>query len=840
MSTAVDPTLLKAQMAADDFDELEVAAAKRRLVNFKKPATKQNLDLVMAVTRMLKGKNVTISIFKNAEEVHVQSLKESQKVLKVPKVNCPELDEGPLKQWIIHPESLTDLPEHFDERRHWLVDDGCEREPLGPGCRHIDISMRKDTVYRDKGGDFALQGASPRLGLFDGALHNEDEGQGGTGAMPMRRFARLQPPDSCGSAAARAGREAESQSQDGEMPASSPRVLMKEDSSPDDEVEQILDSTEEAFKAGNLVSHDPQAPCAKYWLNFFKSWARRMHGATMTPEIEEAICTFPKFVAHQILNTNNCFAVRQELLEPLRQLHEWDDRACIFKEKGCIDAILELCHPDALTQSMNFDDYLKPKTHRMLINSEFYRSFLMARYVKKKNDLQGHRGILLPELVQGLRELHSANADDAEVVTALTLLCPNYPKASKTALLLKPELGDSWEILNTWHPNDERLKARIFFQAGTDYKTHNVTRIMTAFEFIETDAIADAIADPVCKQLAKDYLAFKKLAASLGDDCFSFIDGLLAELVMFKLGSILMQDRVIPKVTLPPDVIKILKTRALKKTFMDENGHEAPHHQALFVMIEDATKAAAEAAEKKLKKEQEKEQEEQAAAAAKAETEAATKAEKNATKAAAAKAEKDATKAAAAAKREAAAAETASDAGSAVAATPSVGSREVVDCKVEKKAARPSCRPASLKVGAKVHCLSRKKKYNDLPGTVTKVSKSKVTVKFDYAVDGAKLKDYAHDNVSVLEPPPESEDEEPILSAKSMKAKLKVGPGNKRLSVRGGCMPDSDDERPTKQARTAPDATAEPEEKTPETPAVEDSDSKKVNVNRLFHSRMVH
>ena len=173
-------------------------------------------------------------------------------------------------------------------------------------------------------------------------------------------------------------------------------------------------------------------------------------------------------------------------------------------------------------------------------------------------------------------------------------------------------------------------------------------------------------------------------------------------------------------------------------------------------------------------------------------------------------------------------------------ATPSVGSREVVDCKVEKKAARPSCRlAAKLKVGAKVHCLSRKKKYNDLLGTVTKVSKSKVTVKFDYAVDGANLKEYAHDNVSVLEPPPESEDE-PIMSAKSIKAKLKVGPGNKRLSVRGGAMPSSDDERPTKQARTAPDATAEPQEKTPETPAVEDSDSKKVNVNRLFQSRMVH
>ena len=236
----------------------------------------------------------------------------------------------------------------------------------------------------------------------------------------------------------------------------------------------------------------------------------------MSPGIEEAICNFPKFVAHQILNTNNCFAVRQELLEPLRQLYEWDDRACIFKEKGCIDAILELCHPDALTQSMNFDAYLKPKTHRTLINSDFYKNFLMARYVKKKNDLQGHRGILLPELVQGLRELHSANADDAEVVTALTLLCPNYPKASKTALLLKPELGDSWEILNTWHPNDERLKARIFFQAGTDYKTHNVTRIMTAFEFIETDAIADAIADPVFQAAGEGLSGFQEARCVVG------------------------------------------------------------------------------------------------------------------------------------------------------------------------------------------------------------------------------------------------------------------------------------------------------------------------------------
>ena len=59
------------------------------------------------------------------------------------------------------------LPENLDARTHWLVDDGCDREALGPGCRHIDISMRKDTVYRDKGGDLALQDASSRLALHD-------------------------------------------------------------------------------------------------------------------------------------------------------------------------------------------------------------------------------------------------------------------------------------------------------------------------------------------------------------------------------------------------------------------------------------------------------------------------------------------------------------------------------------------------------------------------------------------------------------------------------------------------------------------------------------------------
>ena len=106
MPLVVDPQQLKVQMAAEDFSEAEVTAAKRKLINFHKPATQQNLTLVMSMTRMLKGKNFTASIFKNAEDVHVQSLKESQKVIKVPKINCPDLDEGPLKQWIIHPESL--------------------------------------------------------------------------------------------------------------------------------------------------------------------------------------------------------------------------------------------------------------------------------------------------------------------------------------------------------------------------------------------------------------------------------------------------------------------------------------------------------------------------------------------------------------------------------------------------------------------------------------------------------------------------------------------------------------------------------------------------------------
>ena len=206
----------------------------------------------------------------------------------------------------------------------------------------------------------------------------------------------------------------------------------------------------------------------------------------------------------------------------------------------------------------------------------------------------------LPSLVQGLRELHSTNPDDGEVLTALTLLGPDYPKASKTALLLKPEndCDKNWEILNTWHPSDARLLARIFFKAGTDYKKENVSTIMSAFEFVESDAVADAIVDPVCKQLAKDNLAFKKLVAPLGEAQYSFMDGLLAEIVMFKLGAILMQDSHIPKVTLPPDVLKVLKTKVVKKTWLDENGYETPHHQALHVMIQDATNAAVEATEK--------------------------------------------------------------------------------------------------------------------------------------------------------------------------------------------------------------------------------------------------
>ena len=830
MPLAVDPQQLKVQMAADDFAEAEVTAAKRKLINFNKPATQQNLTLVMSMTRMLKGKNFTASIFKNAEDVHVQSLKESQKVIKVPKINCPDLDEGPLKQWIIHPESLSELPENFDARTHWLVDDGCDREALGPGCRHIDISMRKDTVYRDKGGDLALQDASPRLALQDAAipLHNLDDG--GTGAMPalMPRFPRLPPLETCGSAAARSAREAEAQ-QDGERPCPSPRVLAKEDSLPGDEVELILDSTEEAFSKGNLVSHDPQAPCASYWCRYFSTWARRMHGDRMSPEIAEAISNFPKFVAHQILTTKNCFAVRQDLLDPLKQLRKWDDTQCIFKEKGCIDAMLEMCQPDALTKDMKFEEYLKPKTHRALIGSEFYRSYLMARYEKKKSDLLAHRGAGLPDLVQGLRELHSTNPDDGEVLTALTLLGPDYPKASKTALLLKPEndCDKNWEILNIWHPSDARLPARILFKAGTDYKKENVSKIMSAFEFVETDAVADAIVDPVCKQLAKDNLSFKKLVAPLGDACYSFIDGLLAEMVMFKPGSVLMQDCNTPRVTLPPDVLKVLKTKVVKKTWLDENGYETPHHQALHVMIQDATNAAAEAAEKKLKKEQED------AAAAKAAKEAAEK-----------KLKKEQDEQVATAAKEAAAAETAaakdgtaSDAGSVVAAA-SVGS---VDKRVEKqgKVEKKGC--AKLKVGGKVHCVSRKKKWNDLSGKIIKVSKSRVKVKLDHAVDGEKFKEYAHDSVSLLDHAEESDgdDDEPIVTAKAMKAKLAgtaASGGKKKLSVKGGAMPSSSEEAPLKKQRTDDAAEVLPEKTPAETPVAA---TKKIDLGALFGGRMI-
>ena len=379
----VDPQQLKVEMAAVDFSETELTMAKRKLNNFNKPATQQNLTLVMSMTRMLKGKNFTAAIFKTAEDVHVQSLKESQRVLKVPKINCPDLDEGPLKQWIIQPESLSELPENFDGIKFWLVDDGCDRESLGPGCRHIDISMRKDTVFRDKGGDFALQDAPPRLALHDAAipLHNHavppSAADGGTGAGPMPRFPQLPPGEICGSAAARSAREG----QDGEKPSPSPRVLVKEDSSPGGEVELILDSTEEAFGNGNLVSHDPQAPSASFWLRYFGTWAKRMHGGDkMSTDIAEAISNYPKFVAHQILLAKNCFAVRQELLDPLKQLRKWDETQCIFKEKGCIDAMLEMCQPDALTKDMKFEEYLKPKTHRTLIGSDFYKSYLMARY----------------------------------------------------------------------------------------------------------------------------------------------------------------------------------------------------------------------------------------------------------------------------------------------------------------------------------------------------------------------------------------------------------------------------------------------------------------------------
>ena len=77
----IDPQQLKAEMAADDFTDSEVTAGKRKLLNFDKPVTQQNLTLVMSVARMLKstGKNLTVSIFKNAEYAHVQSVSENSK-----------------------------------------------------------------------------------------------------------------------------------------------------------------------------------------------------------------------------------------------------------------------------------------------------------------------------------------------------------------------------------------------------------------------------------------------------------------------------------------------------------------------------------------------------------------------------------------------------------------------------------------------------------------------------------------------------------------------------------------------------------------------------------------
>ena len=272
----VEPQRLKAEMAATDFTEMEITAAKGKLTNFKKPHSQQNFSLVMAMTRILQGKSFTAAIFKAADEVHTQSLKESQKVFKVPRIYCPDLDEGPLKQWIIHPESLSDLPDDFDARTHWLVDDGCDRKQLGPGVRHVELAMRKNTLFRDKGDScLALEDAPQRLALPPIPLPSADEDAGAGATEPtLPRFATLP-----------AQAQPQAQSQD----SGKARVLKREDSTPGGEVELILDVTEEAFANGNLVSHDPQAPTATFHLRYFVSWAKRMLRGELSAEIVEVI-----------------------------------------------------------------------------------------------------------------------------------------------------------------------------------------------------------------------------------------------------------------------------------------------------------------------------------------------------------------------------------------------------------------------------------------------------------------------------------------------------------------------------------------------------------------------
>ena len=140
-----------------------------------------------------------------------------------------------------------------------------------------------------------------------------------------------------------------------------------------------------------------------------------------------------------------------------------------------------------------------------------------------------------------------------------------------------------------------------------------------------------------------------------------------------------------------------------------------------------------------------------------------------------------------------------------------------------------------------MHCVSRKKKWNDLSGKIIKVSKSRVKVKLDHAVDGEKFKEYAHDSVSLLDHAEESDgdDDKPIVTAKAMKAKLAgtaASGGKKKLSVKGGAMPSSSEEAPLKKQRTDDAAEVLPEKTPAETPVAA---TKKIDLGALFGGRMI-
>ena len=148
-------------------------------------------------------------------------------------------------------------------------------------------------------------------------------------------------------------------------------------------------------------------------------------------------------------------------------------------------------------------------------------------------------------------------------------------------------------------------------------------------------------------------------------------------------------------------------------------------------------------------------------------------------------------------------------------------------------------------------------------GKIVKVSKTKVKVKFDYPVDGEKVKEYPIDSVSLIDRPGKpkddesdaenDDDEEPLLTSKSMKAKMaKAGAvaRGRKLSVKGSSK-SSSEEPPMKKTKSAVDAEVElpaaevVPEKTPaaETPAVDveapPAAVKTIDLSSLFGGKMI-